>query len=360
VTCHSKGGDKENVPLDSYDGLAPYLKVEAAAGGEWIKVEEPISINKLTQSTHAHLLSFSVLFSLTGLVFACSSYPTWTRCVLGPWVVLAVFSDVSLWWLARLSDEWGPRFAMGIIMTGGLAGLGLAAQITLSLFNMYGPRGKIVIAALMLLGAGVAVLIFLNKVKPELEAKQNAARNPEPALNDNSAPKKNGEKKDPVEVPPKLEISALEKLLRFPVKGPDGKDVTMEETPFTGGEEGNMARAFFDKEKAYRTTMNDEGVAKMQKDKLHAAREGERRALVAWIRAIDTDRKSAYEADGFVLPSEAAGQPISPEYIKDGKLLIKTLIADRCLRCHGPGGKQNEEYPLESYELLRKYMNPAK
>ena len=43
-----------------------------------------------------------MLFSLTGLVFAFTNYPVTLRCVLGPLVVLAVFADVSLWWLARL------------------------------------------------------------------------------------------------------------------------------------------------------------------------------------------------------------------------------------------------------------------
>ena len=33
-------------------------------------------------------------------------------------MVLAIFADVALWWLARTCDEWGPYFAWGIIGTG--------------------------------------------------------------------------------------------------------------------------------------------------------------------------------------------------------------------------------------------------
>src|SRR5205823_12394853 len=110
-------------------------------------------ITKLTQSTHAHLLSFAMLFSLTGLVFAFSNYPVTLRCILGPLVVLAVFADVSLWWLARLCDQWGPYFAQAIIFTGMVAGAGLFGQIVLSLFNMYGPRGKVMIGGLLAIGA---------------------------------------------------------------------------------------------------------------------------------------------------------------------------------------------------------------
>jgi hypothetical protein len=437
VTCHSKGGDKEDVPLDTYDGLAKFMGVEAvAAGGDWVKVEEPVSLTKLTQSTHAHLLSFAMLFSLTGLVFALSSYPVWARCVLGPWVVLAVFADVSLWWLARLSDEWGPYFAMGIIGTGGLAGLGLAGQITLGLFNMYGRTGKAVLVMLMLFGGGIAALVIVNKVVPGLKdrEKQNQPPKPqpEPPAKGDEPGKKEEDKSKPngvsvkdiaealrsldegdaarqqagrvmldkgvgearrreieqllkdarsdnqqtrdaarrkfddvkkalgvaVADPPKAEASALEKLLAFPVAGPDGRALAMEETPFTGGDDGNMARAFFDKEKVFRNKLNDPAVTPEEKVKLNAERDGERLALIAWIRSADAARKTAYDADAFARPSDLSNKPISAEYVKDGKVSIKTLIADRCLRCHGEGGKQYEEYPLDTYDALRKYLNP--
>ena len=144
VKCHKKGGDAtaEKYPLDTYEDLKVYMTVPAAGKGEWVNFTDPIKLSDLTRSTHAHLLSFAMLFSLTGLIFAFTSYPTWVRVIGGPWVVIAVFADVSLWWLARLSDQWGPYFAMGVIATGAASGMGLAMQITLSLWNMYGPKGK--------------------------------------------------------------------------------------------------------------------------------------------------------------------------------------------------------------------------
>ena len=434
ATCHSKGGEKEDVPLDTYDALAKFMTVEAAPAGEWVKVEEPISLTKLTQSTHAHLLSFSVLFSLTGLVFAFSSYPVWARCVLGPWVVLAVFADVSLWWLARLCDQWGPTFAMGIIGTGAVAGLGLGLQITLSLLNMYGTKGKAVILALYLLGGAIAGLVVVNKIVPGLQVKEEAARRQadQPKADDNGHGHKNGteppklddsQKKelqealadlqggDPgkkqaavakfdklcgeakrkeveqwlkdaqspnreaseaaqqkldafrkttlgivVAVNPPTPASWAERLLEFPAKGPDGKVLSMEETPFTGGEDGNMARAFFDKEMVYRNVKNNDPKEKV--DALHALRDGERKALIAWVRAQDGARKAAFDTDRFDLPADLAGKPISPEYVKDGKVRVKQLITDRCLRCHGEGGKQYEEFPLDTYDKWKKYFAP--
>jgi hypothetical protein len=381
VSCHSNKGEKPDLPLDTYDALAKFMAVAEVRDGEWVKVEEPMSITKLTQSTHAHLLSFAMLFSLTGLVFALSSYPVWFRCILGPWVVLAVFADVSLWWLARLCDEWGPVFAMGVIGTGALTGLGLAAQITLSLFNMYGPKGKAVLVMLIILAAALAGLVYVNKVKPELDAKKcitQTAKTTEPtaptAEPDRPKPPAQldlGAVRDRVvilmkvvfpepigETAAKVVPSELERMLLFPLKDENGKALTLEETAFGGGDDGSMARAFFDKEKVYKSKMNDESVPKADKDKLHAARDGERQALIAWSRAADPARKASFDADKFALSKDLTGQPISPEYVKDGQVLVKTLIADRCLRCHGPGGNKFDEFPLHTYDDLRKYLNP--
>ena len=102
-----------------------------------------MSLEHLTQTTHLHLLSFCVLWMLTGLIFAFSSYPTWVRCILAPVVLLAQVADVCCWWLARLNGV-GPYFALAIIGTGTVVGFGLFLQIMLSLFNMYRmrrPRG---------------------------------------------------------------------------------------------------------------------------------------------------------------------------------------------------------------------------
>ncbi|AMV29740.1 hypothetical protein VT84_35435 [Gemmata sp. SH-PL17] len=130
VTCHSKGGEKEDVLLDTHEGLKTFMTVTAAAPAVngWVKVEEPISISKLTQSTHAHLLSFAMLFSLTGVIFAFSSWPAWMRVIIGPSVVIAVFADVSLWWLARLCDEWGRTSRWGSSAPGSSPAAGCAPK----------------------------------------------------------------------------------------------------------------------------------------------------------------------------------------------------------------------------------------
>ena len=133
-----------------------------------------LSIDSLTQSTHAHLLSFSMLWALTGLVFAFSSYPKTLKCLLAPIVLIAQVADISCWWLARLEGV-GPYFAIAIMLTGAVVGLGLGLQIVLSLFNMYSGRGKAVIFVLMLTGAALFGVVAIKFIKPQLDEEKKAA-----------------------------------------------------------------------------------------------------------------------------------------------------------------------------------------
>jgi hypothetical protein len=131
-----------------------------------------VSESALTQSTHVHALGFSVLYVLTGLTFAFTSYPVWFRCLVAPIVLLASVADVSCWWLARL-DGVGPYFALCIMATGGIVGLGVLAQIVLSLWDMYALKGKLLIALLLALGLIGFGVLWANVLGPRI-AKEKA------------------------------------------------------------------------------------------------------------------------------------------------------------------------------------------
>src|SRR5262249_34656173 len=66
VRCHATGksGSAGQIHLDSWKSVMDYIPPEpdALAGG--------MSLTKLAQTTHAHLLSFAMLYGLTGFVFA--------------------------------------------------------------------------------------------------------------------------------------------------------------------------------------------------------------------------------------------------------------------------------------------------
>ncbi len=146
--CHTDETQQGKKKLVDYSDFADVLTVPAVG-----HTSRQMSLEHLTQTTHLHLLTFCVLWTLTGLIFAFSSYPRWFRCLLGPIVLLAQVADVGCWWLARLEGV-GPYFALAIIGTGTVVGVGLILQIVLSLFNMYRAQGKIVL--LLLFGAAAA------------------------------------------------------------------------------------------------------------------------------------------------------------------------------------------------------------
>ncbi|MBA4190471.1 MAG: hypothetical protein C0467_20990 [Planctomycetaceae bacterium] len=376
VVCHGKGQPQESFPLETYAQIDKYLGVPPTApfppGGGWVKIEEPISLEKLTQSTHAHLLSFAVLFSLTGLVFAFTSYPVVVRCLISPLVLLAIVTDVSFWWLARLSEGYGVYFSMGIMGTGGLAGLGLGAQITLGVWNMYGPKGKVVIALLFLIGGAGGGLVMKNIIMPGLEAKKEEAaakrraetekkpedkKEPEKKPDDKKDPEKKPEDKKGTDIPPPkaVGVSAMDVVLQFPLKDDSGKELAVLALPFDKGTKKNMVRAFFDKDGAdYGKTMKDATVSDDDKKKLTDERLSELAATTAWLKLPDAERKKTYSADAFDLPATLAKKPFTEDYIKNGKVLIKAILTDRCIRCHA----DEEKTMFKDYESMRPYLEP--
>jgi mono/diheme cytochrome c family protein len=347
--CHRKGEAQANYPLETYTQVTKYLTVppaETAVDG-WVRSERQMSIEALTQSTHAHLLSFAVLFTLTGLTFAFTNYWYSVRMLFAPLVLVAQVADVSCWWLARI-DGPGVYFAMTIIATGGLVGAGLIVQIVGSLFDMYGPKGKVLVLLLLLLGAAALGAVYTEAIAPALSAQKQALAAKAVVVAEVKAdraaesptavvapqPKPAG---DPAAPP----VTHLERLVMGPIKGADWNG------------KGSMAAAFFHKDGA--------GFAKKaaENPRLQDEREGERKALQAWIRSDDASRKAAYAADLFPLPKELAGKPITDDYVSadKAKAKIKSLVADRCARCH-TAGAEAEQFPLETYEQIAKYLKP--
>jgi hypothetical protein len=153
VRCHTGGGGvgAQRFPLDTFDQIETHLEVRESSGA--------MSLPKLAQSTHVHLLGFAMLYGLTGLIFAFTGYPSLARCLLAPLPLVAQMVDIGCWWLARLEAPFGPYFAMFIPVTGGIVAVGLLLHIVLSLFDLYGKVGKTVLVLLLggVIAGGVAL-----------------------------------------------------------------------------------------------------------------------------------------------------------------------------------------------------------
>ena len=139
-------------------------------------------------------------------------------------------------------------------------------------------------------------------------------------------------------------VTELERLIMGPRE-------SSREHPFNG--RGTMAPVFFEKDPDYRREIKDRPQAEVD-----AEREGERAALVAWIRAEPALREASYGIDkSFPLPEELQGKPITDYYLTDDKKSVKIeeIFLDRCTKCHAEGATQ-EDYPLERYNDIAEYL----
>lgn len=175
--CHN---ENQAPQFNTYEKLEPLITAaleepREALGQKWVGSSHTMGTSKLVQSTHAHALSFAVLFALTGFVYAFASHPGFVRGVLAPLALVAQVADLSCWWLARLDLPYGPVFALAIMGTGGVVGLSVGLQIVLSLFNMYGIKGKAVLVLMFLVAAGGFYVLYTQKLKPDLDREKDRA-----------------------------------------------------------------------------------------------------------------------------------------------------------------------------------------
>lgn len=175
--CHDNQQKPNFAKFEDLEPLitAPTPETFDSGGKVWVKSAKTMTIDCLTQSTHAHLLSFAMLFALTGFVYAFTSHPGFIRGILAPIVLVAQVADVSCWWLARLDLPYGPIFAQCIMATGAVVGIGLMLQIVLSLFNMYGIKGKVLLLLLFLIAGGGFYVVYDKYIQPELAEEKRKA-----------------------------------------------------------------------------------------------------------------------------------------------------------------------------------------
>jgi hypothetical protein len=128
--------------------------------------------------------------------------------------------------------------------------------------------------------------------------------------------------------------------------------VEAEGGPFNGS--GTMRPAFTTQSRDWENAKRGRSPDELRK--LVEEREGERLALLAWVRR-EADR-AAYDRDDFFVGSELTGQPITPALLAGpDRVKIRTLIDLRCADCHAQSGRVENarQFPLDSYERLKPY-----
>jgi hypothetical protein len=149
VSCHGKNAGRdakaEEFPLEQHDQIVKYAKVQTSSA---------MALERLAQTTHVHLLGFSMLYGLTGLLLALTSYGAWIRVPLAPLALAAQVLDISFWWLARMPPPYGPDFARAIPISGAVVAVALGFQILFTLFDLFGKAGKAILFVLIVAAAG--------------------------------------------------------------------------------------------------------------------------------------------------------------------------------------------------------------
>jgi hypothetical protein len=135
VGCHSANSNVQKksggpVPsFETYEGLSALAEVDTRP-----------TIAQLAKVSHVHLFGISIIFVLTGFIFAQSETPSWFRIGLIVTPYAAILADVGSWWFTK----WDTFFAVVVIVGGALMGLSLACQILISLWEMWiaGPNSR--------------------------------------------------------------------------------------------------------------------------------------------------------------------------------------------------------------------------
>jgi mono/diheme cytochrome c family protein len=141
--------------------------------------------------------------------------------------------------------------------------------------------------------------------------------------------------------------------------------LTAPETKVFSGE-GTMVPAFTTKSAGWKKDL--QAARKDSKEceqTLRQEREGERRALLEWVRAGAPEQ--AWKDDRFVLSRELADHALTEDYVVKDEgdkpampraVKVQTLFTDRCIRCHAATGGANakaRKIPLEQYEQVKAY-----
>ena len=134
MSCHNPQINRSLPPLAGYDAIKKLVKTDT---GE--------DIVSLARVSHIHLFGISLIFMLTGGIFALSETPIWLRVALVVIPYLTIIMDIGSWWLTKYLD---PTFAYVVLIGGAGMGLALAVQIFIPLWEMWIDPVKTGLAAI--------------------------------------------------------------------------------------------------------------------------------------------------------------------------------------------------------------------
>jgi len=122
VACHRADSGLPVPPLTTFEEVRRVAPLDTG-----------YSLLQLARVSHVHLFGISIIFLLTGLIFALSEISWKWRAPILALPYLAIWADIGSWWITKYE----PVFAWVVVIGGVLMGLALAAQIFVSLWEMW-------------------------------------------------------------------------------------------------------------------------------------------------------------------------------------------------------------------------------
>jgi hypothetical protein len=122
VRCHPYD-ERPDYPLETYDQV--YASAEPDMGP---------SIGRLARFTHYHAFGFSIFSFLLSMVFLLTSFRPAIRLFGAVLPFVAMFIDITSWWLTRLIS---PIFAYTVYLGGMLMAVSLAIIIIGSIYDIW-------------------------------------------------------------------------------------------------------------------------------------------------------------------------------------------------------------------------------
>ncbi|HVS27787.1 MAG TPA: hypothetical protein VHE58_10940 [Burkholderiales bacterium] len=122
MACHSPKSGLPVPPLTTFEEVRKFTEVDTGT-----------SVSQLARVSHIHLFGISIIFLLTGSIFALSEISPNLRILIIVVPYLAIWADIGAWWVTKYE----PFFAWAVLIGGLLMGLALATQILISLWAMW-------------------------------------------------------------------------------------------------------------------------------------------------------------------------------------------------------------------------------
>ena len=127
VACHRATSGLPVPPLTTFEEVKKVAQVDTG-----------YSVLQLARVSHVHLFGISIIFLLTGAIFAMSEIPGIWRMSVVAIPYLAIWADIGSWWITKYE----PVFAYVVVIGGTLMGLALGVQIFYSLWEMWFARRR--------------------------------------------------------------------------------------------------------------------------------------------------------------------------------------------------------------------------